>query len=381
MPSSINWTIENDDAYIKLDPTMNLMRVYNMGVKVCDYWAGKIGSGGVIVTKSHLSLNISRNMVLEDSCPIWKRVSAHIRLVAKSEAEKRPERLTDARRVALLSSWVSSSQRYGDDSYQLQKLSLLPTMAGYTSILHLTKKAWTIAPTQNCSIGERLHKGKACLVLSPEVMGWVNASSPEEFATAISSHGLAAKQFIEFESISAGLSDNKVTIEHKMLSKSERALLSALGKVSEMVFRRMRRINGHESLLPVVQRTINAGSSSTAEAWTDGRSKIWINENSLKRGLASSVGFEKLIKIIIHEYCHPEPAMTSHSHGFEFYELFHEAIMLIDIEDALRDGLMQFCKYMRAANIKPPVWIQRAVSKGTKYGEIPEYLLDEETVE
>jgi hypothetical protein len=369
LPQDQKWTHETEDAYIKIEPTNNLMSVYNLGVKVKDYWAGNLGSGGIIVSKKHFELNISRNEVLSNKCDIWKRLTKLIRDEAKDDSLKRPERLTDARRISLLSEWAGSSQEYGDAPREIKYMNTIPTMVGHISIDKLERNTWTVAPDQWSSIGERLQRSKVAIVVSPEVLRWINATSNEDFAALITKSGSSAKNYVDFDTVSEGISGSHETVPKKMLTPKEVAVISACSKIGNCIYYHLIRTSNDYTYNNCQLRTIRAGSSDTADAWTDGKNSIWINVDVLKNASINVANFNKLIRLIAHEYCHPEPSLSSHAHGFEFFELYHDLTIEMDMPSIEADALKKYCGYLRSKNVAVPVWAQRLLSKGVKFDE------------
>lgn len=88
-----------------------------------------------------------------------------------------------------------------------------------------------------------------------------------------------------------------------------------------------------------VKRSIALGSTDNPNtlAWTDGVASIHFN--ILKVDLVLPDKHMQLFNILIHEYCHDEQSTNTHYHGEEFYESFHDALMDVNIHNALETFL------------------------------------------
>jgi hypothetical protein len=79
LPSELKWPYETNEAWIRLKESGDLW-VYNLGVLVRKFPAHHLGSGGTVVTKPkvELQLNMARNDILVAKCPVWKNIRAFI---------------------------------------------------------------------------------------------------------------------------------------------------------------------------------------------------------------------------------------------------------------------------------------------------------------
>ena len=77
-PSTATWTMETNEAYIRLDPTAPSMKIYNRGVFVTELSVAELGSGGCVVTKPPIDVVYARNQV-QAKCPIWRAIQKTIK--------------------------------------------------------------------------------------------------------------------------------------------------------------------------------------------------------------------------------------------------------------------------------------------------------------
>jgi hypothetical protein len=74
------------------------------------------------------------------------------------------------------------------------------------------------------------------------------------------------------------------------------------------------------------ERSIFGGKSDEAEAWTNGKDKVWIDTELLDAGARGFSEYMKVCAVLAHEYMHHENDAESHIHGTEFYAGFHEVM-------------------------------------------------------
>lgn len=73
-PKSESWTLETEDAYIRLHESGRTLEVFNRGIFVEEFPRSRYGAAGVIVSKKKITVNFARNEIIS-SCPVWKRIS------------------------------------------------------------------------------------------------------------------------------------------------------------------------------------------------------------------------------------------------------------------------------------------------------------------
>lgn len=83
------WDFETPEAYFKLDAKAPHLSVYNKGILVSQFPKYRFHTTGVIVSKKALELNIARNEILVQACPVWKRIIASLPQEKKVVKEKK----------------------------------------------------------------------------------------------------------------------------------------------------------------------------------------------------------------------------------------------------------------------------------------------------
>lgn len=82
-----DWTAITDDFYYREDAS-NYLQVYNQGVFVERTWRAGLASGGLLVSRKPLAVNMSRNSWLPHVCPVYKQLQKH--LTVREEAMPTP---------------------------------------------------------------------------------------------------------------------------------------------------------------------------------------------------------------------------------------------------------------------------------------------------
>lgn len=371
LPQDMKWTIETDDAYIKLQANKSRIDFYNLGVKVKEYWGHKWGVGGTVVSKRHLKLNISRNDVLEKECDVFKRISSVVKKYVNDNILDKPKRLTDDTRRSILNEYLTlEGQEKRAKLWEIGSLKLLPSAVGYVSLKQISHGSWSINESGQDSISTRIQKSKQAIVLSSEILSWFAVNTVQSLLKIPAFYDFA-KHYVPFEKLAEGITDSHDTIPDKFLTSQEKAGLAAAKVIATELFWKARIALNNSGLK---RRKILPGQSDTAEAWTDSVGTIWINQQHLSDAYRSKTGVSYLVKLLAHEYCHEAPSSGQHDHDQEFYENFHELIFMLDMPSLTSSGIRGMSKHLkgRANKVKVPAWIQRDLSKGVLEGEIPE---------
>jgi hypothetical protein len=316
-----SWNMITDDAYISLKTTGNL-KIYNLGVLVKEIPAYQFGTGGTVVTKKALSLNVARNDILVSQCDVFKRLKKYIDQKS-SERNVKKTKLSEGERQHLISKWVNGEMDYDE----IKKMKLIGDVTG---------QFWPVSRLQNikeiscCNKrwdqkAESLHKRKICWMLSKETLEEFNCENIDQFSILVKSlSGGISRYFdnlksVKYEDVKSLLTGEYTPLEDKELTKQEYSVLKAI-----------RAINGYVAQLVSSsintgsrQRKINVGESDVADGWTDGNRYVYVNRNILSYGYDGQAGFIKIVMLLIHEYIHDIQSAGSHEHDQEFYENFH----------------------------------------------------------
>jgi hypothetical protein len=358
-PSGELWDDENDDAYFKFEPHGGL-RVYNMGVLVCNLGGFRYGLSGVVVSKEELKLNLPRNDIMVRECPRWRRIEKVLRKHSDQNVEKKKS-LTVDERMSLLRRWGSGELTYN----QVRDKPILPVATGRcirpSTVLNNNlrhKIPVTACGSSEQNIGDSVHRQKVASVLTEEAlralgkpvsadsdearMGWLEKNLTRLFDVHSSMHT------VPFSIAAKGLSDKTEALSDKDLNAREKAVLSAL----RQVVRYPRQSIHGESYWTDDSRTLRAGESDSVLGWTDGVSYICIERRVLREAAKSMTGLGAALSVLVHEVAHIDSAtLDDHAHDIAFYERFETGmesigIMILYASKHLVSGL-------KKAGIKP----------------------------
>jgi len=312
-PSKCNWDAEDNKAYYLFN-TGTDMKLYNLGIYVQTISANRAGMNGIVVSKKQLLVNQARNDV-DSTCLIM----AHINEILKENFIKktRQRRRTfepHERQAALIG--LRNGQQDLDD---LKTIGLIPTAQGkHVSIdfIRKNKQQWSFAE-HGSDLADRLMEREQALVLDESILSQLNYGDkdPRSFFSwltgtntshAYGNHDWKAleKLYVDFETLSNGVSDDYCTLSDKKMTVPERRIIKVLNSFSCW--------NG---------RVINLGYSERANAWTNGCTYITIDRSFLKRLYMSyNTHVNKLMWVMAHEMAHDCDTRGTHYHGPEFYE-------------------------------------------------------------
>ena len=342
-PSKEKWDFDTDDAWVRLTDGGQLA-VYNLGVFVKKYPAFAVGSGGVVVTKPgvRLELNMARNEILLSKCPVWKRIKPMLQKKSDERVKAKNTRLSESEAENMALRFLSAELTF----QQIQDQKLITDIVGRSHTLHsLIHKNWryfardaklTVAEPGS-RIGERAHRQKLAFVLSPVTLQRFEAETVKDLIKKLvkvlskdpdnNRYTLAQLKDIKTaESVREAapvLAEGYVVLCEKDLTPKELAGLRALCAVSTNVATALsdQQILSYQT----VHRRVCLGVSDSAEAWTDGHSQIVINRTMLPlldRGIGGCAG---LANLLVHEFLHDSADTGSHTHDLQFYERYHEA--------------------------------------------------------
>lgn len=326
-PTTVKWDLETEDAYFDFKAS-GQFRLYNMGFYVRDYPASTYGSA-VVVTKTHMKLNMARNSVLENECDLWKRITA----VLKTNMVKGPKkgRMDDTMRA-----FLAKSVRFGEQSLtDLGDLRIITLVTGATvsmeNLLNFTytHKVLSSAPKGH-TIGQRVHNEKLAYVVAEETMARFGATTITEFRDTICNilvreygkgHWLAERwasvQTETIEKSGAAFLSDHIILAQKELNPTEKAALTILNRHNWGVSYKVGNLSGRK----VPLRRIVAGESTTMLAWTDGHSYIAFSRSLLNTARYGQGAWTHILHTLVHEYLHEEyDGETTYVHSPEFYE-------------------------------------------------------------
>ncbi len=332
--STVSWTAREDDILFKKssgDSTGGL-NIFNQGVYVSTVPHSKLGVSGDLSTTEPLLLNMARNEVLYSQCPMWARVKSVV--APYSAAKKKAMSYHDANFI--LSSWLSGELSTSDVREQALFLNILGRRNRLSYIQSFADQRITMADSDQSQIGENVHRDKLAYVLSPKQVGDLGYSDAKEFIDAVNDR-LAEPQrryvikelvTVSFNELADNYSGDYRVLSEDKLSAVGRLRLEALSSINGDLVHTINQALGYRWNEGLNVRKLQVGESDSASAWTDSCSFIGINKEDFSQAFEhGSTGLNRLLGILIHEYCHDIKSDADHVHGVEFYNRFHDVIL------------------------------------------------------
>jgi hypothetical protein len=345
-PNKVKWTDKNDKIAFKSAPSQSTsgLTLYNDGVFIRTYPHSQFGVSGDLTSRNiTFEVNMARNDVTQSLCPIW----ASLRDFLKPHREKKANKsLTNNDRIFLLRNFISGELSLAE----IAKKRLFKDIAGKNSSFKMmfdhANNNFTLAPSKNSSLGEKLHNSHSAFVITPDWLGDMNFDSLEELFNSIkiaaeteleellkkTQHSMLAYDLryllrslkevkvLDFSEISQGIDNTYTIIPADKLTKLQKIKLKGIERINLDVSASF----NHGG----TKRRIVVGESETAQAWTDSKTYIAIERELLDKAYSGGVkALTAIANIIIHEYCHDEASIGDHNHNGEFFQRYHDATM------------------------------------------------------
>lgn len=346
-PAEGKWTYEDEHAYYALSAERAQLSIYNLGVLVNSFPAGRFGMGGTVVSKKQLEVNFARNDV-QSTCPEGKAISAYIRKVAGTGIKKKTK-LTDAERDLLVRDFLAGEM----DSEEACKLRVLTDVNGrnwqmnkiaqiprsFSSRLAVAERGDQMMETaQRRGVAFTIDQGTLERFGVSDAAGFLARVAQASRAIAGMSQTNFGRGSYELRHMAA-IAEEKITIadrddlrafvsdDHIALVKGEltndqKALLYAIERGYSALVSALNQARYEDRF--VRPRNIHLGKSESALAWTDGLQSIWIDVEHarlLRRGYA---GAHQIAGTLLHEQLHEGPDTGTHQHDFAFYQAYHD---------------------------------------------------------
>lgn len=345
-PNKVKWTDKNDKIAFKSAPSQSTsgLTLYNDGVLIRTYPHSQFGVSGDITSRNiTFEVNMARNDVTQSLCPIW----ASLRDFLKPHREKKANKsLTNNDRIFLLRNFISGELSL----VEIVKKRLFKDIAGKNSSFKMmfehANANFTLAPSKNSSLGEKLHNNRSAFVVTPDWLGDMDFDSLDELFDSIkvaaeteleeqlkkTQYGMPIYELnsllgslkevkvLDFSEISKGIDNTYTIIPDDKLTKLQKVKLKGIERLNADVSSSF----NHGG----AKRRIVVGESETAKAWTDSKTYIAIERELLDKAYSGGVkALTTLANIIIHEYCHDEASIGDHNHNGEFFQRYHDATM------------------------------------------------------
>ncbi|GGR17151.1 ATP-binding protein [Deinococcus ruber] len=320
-PSSETWTLETDDAYLRVTDG-SYARVYNIGMLVGRFQVSRCGAAGVIVTKAPLDLNMARNDVM-DSDERWKRIRSAMRRLNSEKVQKRKRLTEDDLRVLA----QELQQGNVEASHELMQRALLVTDTNGRSItlIDFGRRLHGFMPVMlhddTSQYGNAYaHAQNLAYVLHPKTLERWDVGTPQAFMDAVRQVFQALQRAFPYDGVYSHMveilqnnrvvpdlktllpnfADERATLVSSDLNASEHAVLRSLNDLVPPLNRAVRTARSAMGLdMPTlgVQR-IHVGRSETDRAWWGEKHSLVIDQREIRQALTTSDDFNRLLLLL-----------------------------------------------------------------------------------
>lgn len=369
-----SWDHEDNHAWYRFSRDSEELHVYNRGVSVTRYPAGRFGTGGVVCTKVPLQLNLARNSVIESRCATWQAIVAALDERFAFHLT-RVKKLTDPEASALLRDLYFSDRQL---SWKAQgvvvKLRFVPDIFGklVTPIEGLHGNRFTLFDGEHTSIAERVQREGLATVVMPRLLSIANARVSEEnlgrVLSALRKRLSLGGDFtiVPFTHFVQQLDDTATLLDDEQVEPEERLALESLRAVNRRIFKVVWPSLDDYALV----RRLVAGVADAANAWTDGSTFIGIHRDAL-RGIRHG-GPHWLVTLLVHEYAHPETSLGEHHHDFDFLSRFHDALRYPEVGEIVDDVFRYYVQGLTKLGKRPSSHHGKHIRAIAEYaGELP----------
>lgn len=367
------WTYEDEDAYYALSTERQQMAIYNLGVLVNHFHAGRFGIGGTVVTKRRIDVNFARNDV-QSSCPVFKRIQDHIRKQT-TQAVVKKTKLTDSERDLMAREFVAGTVAPDEAlklrvitdvrgrNWPLDKLAQIPGKFSGRILLaergdqmadtaQHTGLAFTIDQATLERFGantvqeflERIEDVCQTLVATCETG---NRYHPGVYAIRSFLRALPKIEVATRADLNALLNDGYIIVPESEIKAEEKIFQKAISAALPILVSFM---NGaHYEDLKFRTRSLRMGRSDIAHAWTDGTSYICVNIKHARLLRNGYAGAHQIALTLLHEMLHTGPDTGTHEHDLAFYQAYHDLSGLIEdpVGRAAHHMVAHFLKELR----------------------------------
>lgn len=367
-PTEADWDVETPDAWFKLAASRNTLSVYNLGVLVMNAPASRFGTGGTVVSKQRLDVNFARNDV-QSTCPIFNKIKAELRKHSDEVVVAKPK-MTDAERQHV-------AERILDKSLPFENaldLKILTDVEGRHFALSKLARLLRLNPViltapRGDRVGIRIGAAKLASVLASETLerfgldslpellnqlralaieandrldnvaySWPSPTGNQRYVASLLSHVLKLAQPSTLDAFEHLISTDFNDLNTNDLKPNEKVKIRALQSASYQVSTALND-PAAASYMPV--RSVRAGESDLADAWTDGLKFIWLDRRQLALLEKGYAGCVRLAGMLLHEYMHEGPDTDTHTHDAEFYQRYHDLTLDTDIIGTAAAAMMK----------------------------------------
>jgi hypothetical protein len=339
--------------------------IYNLGIYICEIKLRQLN--GIVITKKHLSLNISRSEI-QTSCKHFKEIKKKLKKMAPRYHKKTYEwsdfynacddykrgdcELIEILEVPFFYDIHKSKQ------YSLKDLSRLRfCISGWSKkdrynadLAYINGSYVVLHDDFNNTIsvkGDR-YKFSSAFVAITELVHGENSHDSYYLCRVLENH-------ISIDKVSELLNLEHTELDYDTLNKNTRIKLDALNSVAGKFASYISLCLGKYDY-----RKFYAGISTTSEAWTDCFSKITIERSLLDSLDSGFAGASKIISVIMHEFCHNNDA-TDAGHDFNFYKNYHNLISMFPLYELSTMLLRAYDDALAKNKSKAPAGVKKAM--------------------
>ncbi len=366
-PGKEKWTFQTDDAYVQVTDA-NSLRVYNQGIYVCEVSAGQAGIGGKLVTKrgANIALNMSRNMVLTQQCPVWKRVMARCAKEAGKRVIKQKKRRLQEHERAYLATLTSDPERFYDAIEEPIFTLCDDRHFSWTRFAALQRGKVPLTVAEPGSrVADVLLQNRSAIVLSSRTLERFGAESVTHLAEILQDRWGAAEDtdekvnalylldvmrgrfgqriYDDIKKIDAYRQWQAQVVPDKDLTPRQREFLRAMENANHWVTWAIQSYYRNQGAPQRVgTRALRIGKGDGFEAYTDGKNYIALCDHVVEKMADAGLGgFNGAVLLLLHEYLHSVDTAGSHVHDADFYQAFHD--IAIDQADKLEQAATKAC--------------------------------------
>ncbi|HBP6526440.1 TPA: ATP-binding protein [Pseudomonas aeruginosa] len=353
-PRQEKWDAEDEFAWYRVKED-GAVSIYNQGVLVRHDSSHLWGAGGLIVSKKAVSLNVSRTEILRKNCPVWKGIAKQFQGLCDKLAKNLGEhRKTEARREKSARALLAGGAEMLKILNSEEVITLLPGKRHVSLDRFLgmcrnpgEESRFTITGTSSdVPKGEAIARAGIVPVVHHKTLDRFGCHTPRDFVEALetirdNAYAVAlecqrdswdrynhwAAKLVSFRILKeAFLESSQVVSELEALDKETRRAWTALRWT---LWQYAMLITGGERwysnrIRGGINFKILLGESNAADAWTDGKTYIAINAETVRKLKAEPLRIAAFIfSLVEHEVAHEGDSLDC-GHDGAFYQRYHD---------------------------------------------------------
>ena len=323
------WDKVTDEAYYRLTDS-GALKIYNMGMLVKSISFQTFGSGGIVVSRKPLTLNVARNDIMQNTCTVYPIIVSELRGVVEAKREKATHSFGTQDRIYLLREHVRADAK---KSLRCMDKKIVDTSCGTKASLSQILKEFggriTVTPTMYGSINERiLEIRKACPIHST-MLQYLNMSA-DEFIEALNYHqdktGGERFSLVAYEEVRAAIASTPVRLTDSQLTPKQKVAVQTLRTLNNVVSGMMSQVYDERyRLVEGAERQLELGKHFNRRAWTDANTYIAICAKTAVR--LTEQGYRGLYEaacLILKQYLHTESTEQDDPCNHDILAAFHD---------------------------------------------------------